>query len=70
MRAQIGKSGPKQDYRGAHCTLRYGERVLLGIIVHVCPDEYLCQVRHFNGEMWPINPGLGRLNILERTYDD
>lgn len=68
MRAQIGKHGMKHDYRGAHCTLEHDGRVLLGTIIDICPDEYLCQVRHFNGEMWPINPSLGRLEILERSY--
>jgi hypothetical protein len=69
MRAVITRSGPKQDYTGAHVTLQHDGRTLLGTIVDICPDEYLCLVRHFNGEMWPINPSLGRLEILERTYD-
>lgn len=67
-RAEFIKYRPKYDYTGAHVSLKHGERDLLGTIIHVCPDEFLCQVQHFNGEMWPINPSLARLNILERTY--
>jgi hypothetical protein len=50
-------------------TLKHGGRDLLGTIVYICPDEFLCQVRHFCGDMWPINPALSRLEILERTYE-
>ena len=69
MKARITKSGPKYDYAGAHVVLEHDGRRLLGTIVYICPDEYLCQVRHFNGEMWPMNPALSRLEILERTYE-
>ena len=69
MRAQITKRGPKFDYRGAHVVLEHEGRTLLGTITYICPDEYLCIVRHFNGEQWPINPALSRLEILERTYE-
>lgn len=69
MKARIGKRGPEGDYLGAHVTLKHGERILLGTIVYICPDEYLCHVRHFNGEMWPVNPALSRLKILERAYE-
>ena len=70
MKAEFTKQGPKHDYRGAHVFLRDGGRDLLGTIVDICPDENLCRVRHFNGEMWPINPSLSRLEILERTYEE
>jgi hypothetical protein len=69
MKAEFTKKGPKHDYRGAHVVLEHGDRTLLGTIIDICPDEFLCHVRHFNGEMWPINPSLARLEILERTYE-
>ena len=70
MRAEFNRSGPKHDYTGAHVSLKHGDRDLLGTIVYICPDEFLCQVKHFNGEMWPFNPSLSRLEILERTYTE
>lgn len=57
-----------QDYIGSHCALEQGGRLFLGEITDVCPDEMLCTVKHFNGELWPFNPSLYRLEILERTY--
>ena len=69
MKAEFGRSGPKHDYTGAHVALNHNGGVLLGTITYICPDEFLCHVRHFNGEMWPINPSLSRLEILERTYE-
>ena len=68
MRAQWTRSGPKHDYLGAHVTLDQDGVHYLGTIVYICPDEFLCIVRHFNGEQWPFNPALFRLEILERTY--
>lgn len=69
MKPTITRTGPACDYTGAHVTMEHEGRTLLGVVVHVCPDENLCIVRHFNGEPWPVNPSLGRLDILERTYD-
>lgn len=69
MKAEFTKAGPKYDYTGAHVTLEHEGRTLLGTLVHICPEENLCIVRHFNGEQWPVNPSLGRLEILERTYE-
>lgn len=69
MRPIITRKGPKQDYTGAHVTLNREGRTLLGTINYICPDEYLCIVKHFNGENWPINPSLVTLEILERTYE-
>jgi hypothetical protein len=69
MKAEFVKHRPKHDYTGAHVTLKHGDRDLLGTIVHICPDEFLCQVRFFCGDPWPINPSLARLKILERTYE-
>lgn len=74
MRAEIGKYGVKHDYRGAHVTLRYADRTLLGTIMNVHRDEvlgaYVADVRHFCGDEWPITPRLSALEILERTYEE
>jgi len=70
MRAEFIKHRPKHDYTGAHVTLNHDGRTLLGVIAEICPDELLCIVKHFNGEPWPINPSLSRLEILERTYQE
>ena len=71
MKAEIGRYGPKHDYRHAHCKLQYRGRTLLGTIMNVSRDDLLgisiAEVRHFNGEMWPITPCLVALEILERT---
>ena len=70
MKPRINQRGqPDADYTGAHVTLLHDGRQLLGTIVYVCPDEHLCEVRHFNGEIWPLNPSLTRLEILERTHE-
>lgn len=70
MKAQFGKWGPKHDYRGAHVMLTHQGRQLLGEIVNMYRDPVLCavlaDVRHFNGEPWPITPALSALEILER----
>ena len=68
MRAEFVNYRPKHDHRGAHVSLKHGDCDLLGTITHICPDEFLCHVQYFNGESWPINPALSRLEILERTY--
>ena len=67
MKAQFTRSVPKHDYTGAHVVLEHDGRTLLGTIVYVCHDDHLCEVRHFNGERWPLNPALSRLEILERV---
>ena len=67
MKAEFVRYAPKYDYTGAHVTLKHEGRDLLGTLVYICPDEFMCQVRHFNGDPWPVNPSLYRLNILERT---
>ena len=74
MKAQFTKYGPKHDYRTAHVCLEYGKQTLLGEIREVFRDEITgaikCKVRHFCGDMWPIEPCLRALEILERTYEE
>ena len=73
MKPEFSKYGPKHDYRGAHVTLQWRGRTLLGTITNVYRHEVLgailADVRHFCGDPWPITPGLYALEILERTYD-
>lgn len=59
---------PAKDYTGAHVSITQGGKTYLGTIEYICPDEALCIVRHFNGEQWPFNPALSRLNILDLSY--
>jgi len=71
MKAELSKYGPKHNYRGAHVTLQYRGRTLLGTIFNVRRDPVLgatvADVQHFNGDDWPCTPGLYALEILERT---
>jgi hypothetical protein len=74
MKAELGKYGPKHDYRTAHVVLEYQGRTLLGEIKDVYYREtgasgFFCKVRHFCGDPWPIEPSLLALEILERTYE-
>ena len=58
-------------YCGAHATLEYGDRVLLGTIVNVRRDDVLgvvvADMLHFCGDPWPVTPRLQALNILDRS---
>lgn len=71
MKAEFTKFGPKHDYRGAHVTLDWQGRTLLGTIRCLWRDDArgvtLVTVRHFNGDTWPVTPALGALTILEHT---
>lgn len=73
MKAEFTKFGPKHDYRGAHVTLEYQGRTLIGTLREVFRDEmrgYMhCRVQHFCGDWWPVEPCLGAIEILERTYE-
>lgn len=72
MKAEFCKYGPKHDYRGAHVTLHYQGRELIGTIRDVARDEstgtVFCAVQFFCGDWWPIAPVLSALEILEREY--
>lgn len=66
---QFTKYGVAQDYRGAHATLSYHGRTLLGTIVNIWRDHIgytRLTVRHFNGEPWPFEPCATSVNILDR----
>lgn len=72
IRPEFTKFGPKHDYRGAHVQMRTPlGRVLLGEIVDVYRDDVrgisLAKVRHFCGDMWPLEPALSALLLLDRS---
>ena len=65
------KFGMKSDPRGAHVTLAHKGVELLGEVVNAAYDS-VCgcvrlEVRHFNGELWPIRPSALAVNVLERA---
>lgn len=74
MKFPLGKYGLKSDPRGAHVTMDYQGRTLLGTVIGVERAENrgmtLLQVRHFNGEDWPIKPHVLAVDVLEREYEE
>jgi hypothetical protein len=55
---------------GLQVTMLWQGRMLLGDVRGVSPEHgcIALDVRHFNGEPWPIMPCIFEVNILERTY--
>ena len=74
MKIPFGKFGPKINPVGAHCTMPWKGGQLLGTIHGISyrevPAGYVLDVRHFNGEPWPIQPGAPAVDCIERTYED
>lgn len=70
MRVEFSRFGPKYDYRGAHVTIEWQGRTLLGEIKAIWRNEQrgivLCRIQHFCGDWWPVEPALSALNILDR----
>ena len=71
---RLGKFGLREDPTGAHVTLDWRGRTLLG---EVRSAEYnhvtgctILTVRHFNGEPWPLQPGVLAVNVLERGEEE
>lgn len=67
------KDGPVVDPIGAHVTMRRMGRQMLGT-VHGCYRQprtrtWLLQVRFFDGTPWPVEPLVGMVEVLERTYE-
>lgn len=61
------------DPRGAHVVMRHKGRELLGEVRRAYRDSagyWRLDVRHFNGEAWPVAPSVGMVEVLERTYAD
>lgn len=67
---QFTKFGIKGDPRGAHVTLSYSGQTLLGEVIGAYYREvtgsFLLNVRHLNGEMWPLDPSALDVNVLVR----
>lgn len=67
---QFTKFGLKHDPRGAHVTLALHGRELLGEVIDAAYDS-VCgcirlTVRHFNGELWPVQPSAMAVDVLVR----
>ena len=71
MKFRITKYGIVGDPRGAQVALTYGGRELLGDVIDARWDQVTggvrLTVRHFNGELWPIEPIASAVNVLDRT---
>lgn len=69
----FSKYGIKCDPRGAHVVFSYKSRALLGEVIAIRYEAITgatrLTVRHFNGELWPIEPCARLVNVLERTYE-
>jgi hypothetical protein len=67
-RIKLGRYGLLENPIGLQVALPFKGRTLLGDVVSVEIDEHrgmtFLQVRHFNGEMWPINPAIGAVEVL------
>ena len=67
----FNKFGMKHDPRGAHVTLNWQGRSLIGEVIGVAYDAvcgcFRLTVRHFNGELWPVQPSALAVNVLERS---
>ena len=74
MRFRYSKFGLAVDPRGAHVTLPWQGRVLIGEVVGAYRSETRgmthLKVRHFNGEQWPIDPVASAVEVLERIQED
>lgn len=64
------------DPRGAHVTMRYHGRTILGEVVRVRVEDSegerirVLDVRYFNGEPWPVSPYFMAVEVLEREYEE
>ena len=70
MKLRLGKYGLLDNPVGGHCTLKWEDRTLLGEVVSVYRNEIRgithLRVKHFNGEMWPLEPAATAVDMLER----
>jgi len=66
--------GPPVDVRGTIVTMQWDGRALLGRVHGLRRNEVLgmtvLDVRHFNGERWPIEPQYFAVDIVPRTYEE
>ena len=66
---RFNKFGLAENPRHQHCTLKWHGRQLLGEIIgteyNATLGQTLLDVRHFNGESWPIKPAALAVEILQ-----
>ena len=71
MKFPHNKYGIKHDPKGAHVTLEWKGRTLLGEVKSFAYDEVCGCIRltvtHFNGDPWPIKPTSYAVDVLDRT---
>lgn len=62
----------REAYIGAHVTMKYRGRWLLGEVRHIIERKGVTwlTVHHFNGEPWPLEPADFEVSILRRDYDE
>lgn len=69
------KGRPTVDPRGAHVTMTYKGRRLLGLVRDVYYSEFngaagfRLRVTHMNGEPWPFDPDTYIVDVLPRDYE-
>lgn len=70
-RFPLGKFGLKMNPVGEFVAMSYQGRTLLGEVTEVYYDEFrsgtFAKVKHFNGEMWPLEPGISFLEWIQQN---
>ncbi len=65
---KFNRFGLAENPANLHCVLKYQDRRLLGEILRAQYNPTLgctlLDVRHFNGELWPIQPAAIAVDIL------
>ena len=74
MKFKWTRYGLANDPRGAQVTFRYQGRELLGDVIdayrHIHTGGIRLIVRHFNGELWPIEPSVLVVDVLDHTQEN
>jgi hypothetical protein len=72
MKLQSNKFGLTQNPIGGHCTMRHGERLLIGEVKSVYRNNHgytLLKVKHFDGSNWPLDPSAMAVDMLDRDHE-
>lgn len=73
MKFPYSKFGLTINPVGHHVVLKFKGRVLLGEVQDYYRNEVTCSthlvVRHFNGDLWPIDPSFIAVDVLERVAE-
>jgi hypothetical protein len=71
---QLTRFGLKSDPRGAHVTMAWQGRTLLGEVTGLYRNEtrgmMQLTVKHFDGTPWPLNPHVLAVDVLVREYEE